>query len=142
MYDEFLTLARADAQLGETYGIQCFFRMCSYGLEGRWDPLVWDDFQSEVLNDLGRGSLYGLEKLKAFLVCQKFDFPIPVDAQVQAALRPYPTLESFKDRPRQRGRGRAKGPTRRNQADDARRRRGSPASAPCAESPIRRWHRR
>jgi hypothetical protein len=116
--------------------------MCSYGLESRWDRLVWTDFQAEVLNDLRRKSLYGLEKLKAFLVCQKFDFPIPVNPNVQAALRPYPTIESFKDRSHKWWRSSVKGNTRKNKTNDAKRGCRWPASAPGTESSIRRSHRR
>jgi la-related protein 1 len=137
MYDEFLTLARADADRGQTYGIQCFFRMCSYGLETHWDPLVWRDFQDEVLNDLRRGSLYGLEKLKAFLVHMKLDVAVTVDDEINQALRPFPTLEAFKERGRG---GRSRGGKR--QREDARSRRPVAGSAPAAESPIRRrWLR-
>jgi la-related protein 1 len=140
MYDEFLTLARADADGGQTYGIQCFFRMCSYGLETRWDPMVWRDFQDEVRNDLARGSLYGLEKLKAFLVHNKLDVVITVDDEISHALRPFPTLEAFKERGRG-GRPRAGGGIRKRY--DARPRRPVAESAPTAESPIRRrWLRR
>jgi hypothetical protein len=96
MHQEFLHTAREDAAAGSHYGIACYFRFCSYGLESRWDPQVFGHFQFEALADSARGSTYGLEKVKRFIVHQKFDFPIEVNEEMSAALERFPTRESFR----------------------------------------------
>lgn len=42
-------------------------RFFSYGLEKRFRAGLWDEFQALTLEDHAQGSLYGLEKLWAFL---------------------------------------------------------------------------
>lgn len=90
MYQEFLDLARQDVQHGDHYSIECYFRFCSYGLEKRWDQMVFEDFQREALADWARGNPYGLEKLSAFLNYQKFEFPIQLMPDVKTALDEIP----------------------------------------------------
>ena len=97
MYDQFLDLAREDVVGGSHYGIECFFRFCSYGLELFWDPAIYEDFQNEAINDYNRNSTYGLEKLRAFLINQKHDFPIPTRPDVEVVLDKYPTIQSFRE---------------------------------------------
>ncbi|KAH0787636.1 la-related protein 1B-like [Histomonas meleagridis] len=101
MYQEFLTFAREDYSSNSHYGMECFFRFASYGLEIFWNEDVFKDFESEALRTYRRNDLYGMEKLKAFLVNQKYDFPIPVTAEVQAILDKYPTPKSFREMPKQ-----------------------------------------
>lgn len=96
MYDEFLELARQDASGNSHYGIECYFRLCSYGLEQRWDPQVFDQFQDEALVDYRRGSTYGIEKIKGFLENHKYKFEIKPTSEMNAVLEKYPTFESFK----------------------------------------------
>ncbi|OHS95669.1 lupus la ribonucleoprotein [Tritrichomonas foetus] len=109
MFDEFLETARQDAIGKSHYGIECFFRFCSYGLEKRWDEKVFEIFQQEALKDYKRGSKYGLEKVKGFLVHQKYDFPITPIPEMAAVLEQFPTLESFKDPATKKGKGKGKG---------------------------------
>ena len=97
MFEEFRETARQDAIGKSHYGIECFFRFCSYGLEKRWDENVFKIFQDEALKDNKNGSTYGLEKVKSFLIHQKYDFPIEPTPEMKAVLDKYPTLESFKE---------------------------------------------
>lgn len=96
MYDEFLQLAREDVAGNQHYGIECFFRFCSYGLEKRWDENIFLQFQNEALDDYHRGSTYGLEKVKAFLIHNKHEFEIHATPEMEEVLKQFPTLESFK----------------------------------------------
>ena len=95
MYKEFLSFAKADIQADSHYGIECYFRMCSYGLEKRWDEKVYKDFENEALEDYKRGSKYGLGKVKGFLDNQKIGIEIPVSPEMKQLLNQFPTFESF-----------------------------------------------
>lgn len=97
MYFEFLTCAREDRALGATYGIQCLYRYCSYGLETNWNPEIFETFEDEAMDDYWKGDKYGLEKVKAFLINQKYDFPIPLKPETQRELDKYPTCRSFRE---------------------------------------------
>lgn len=97
MYVEFLTYAREDRSLGATYGIQCFYRFCSYGLETNWNIEVYETFEDEAMSDYWKGNKYGLEKFKAFHINQKYDFPIPIKPETQKELDKYPTCRSFRE---------------------------------------------
>jgi len=97
MYDDFLSLARDDIKGGSHYGIECFFRFCSYGLEINWIPSVFNDFEIESMEDYKRKSTYGLEKFKAFLINQKHPFTIPVKPETRAVLAKFPTMKSFRN---------------------------------------------
>lgn len=100
MYDEFLSIAKEDAKNGSHYGIECFFRFCSYGLEKNLNNFnnCWIDFQKEALDDFNlRNSKYGLEKLKGFLVHQKLGIKIELLEEVEKVMKQFPTLESFQD---------------------------------------------
>ena len=99
MYDDFLSCAREDVLLGSHYGIECYFRFCSYGLETNWIPEVYDDFEMEAMADYRRGFNYGLEKFKAFHINQKHDFEIPIKPETQRELDKYPTCRSFRENP-------------------------------------------
>lgn len=97
MYDEFLKLSEEDIIGGSHYGIECFFRFCSYGLEMKWNSEVYQDFERKALDDYSKGSKFGIEKVKSFLINQKHDFPIPSSEEMNAVLANFPTLDSFKD---------------------------------------------
>ena len=49
------------------YGLECLFRFYSYGLERKFRPDLYRDFQQETLKDCEAGQLYGLEKFWAFM---------------------------------------------------------------------------
>ena len=49
------------------YGLECLFRFYSYGLEKKFRPNLYIDFQTETLKDFQTGQLYGLEKFWAFM---------------------------------------------------------------------------
>lgn len=97
MYIEFLTYAREDRSLGANYGIQCFYRFCSYGLETNWLPEVYETFEDEAMSDYWKGNKYGLEKFKAFHINQKYDFQIPIKPETKRELDKYPTCRSFRE---------------------------------------------
>ena len=61
------------------YGLECLFRFYSYGLERKFRPDLYRDFQQETLKDCEAGQLYGLEKFWAFMkVCKS----IPHDSKL------------------------------------------------------------
>lgn len=97
MYQEFLQLAKLDVTHGSHYGIECYFRLCSYGLETRWDEAVFKEFEKEALIDYSKGSTYGIEKMKGFLANQKLGIEIPVSQEMNDVLEKFPTFESFKN---------------------------------------------
>jgi la-related protein 1 len=93
MFAEFRALALEDEEASYHYGSECLFRFFSYGLEKKWRPQLWKEFQELTLADCAKGRLYGLEKLWAFLHYSK-EKPA-VRPELQALLAQYRTLDDF-----------------------------------------------
>lgn len=60
------------------YGIESLFRFYSYGLEKRFRPQLYKDFQDEVVADIKRGFTFGLEKFQAFLKFSKISTQLEI----------------------------------------------------------------
>ena len=53
--------------------MECLFRYFSYGLEKKFRPEIYKDFQTETLKDCETGQLYAMEKLWAFMKYSRLD---------------------------------------------------------------------
>ena len=76
--------------------MECLFRFFSYGLETKFRPELYKDFQTETLKDCEAGQLYGLEKFWAFTKYYKHAEELHVQPQLKAKLEPFNTIEDFK----------------------------------------------
>jgi len=78
------------------YGLECLFRFFSYGLETRFRPHLFKDFEIETLRDYEKGELYGLEKFWAFLKYYKKAKELSVGSEISKVLEQFKTIDDFK----------------------------------------------
>lgn len=78
------------------YGLECLFRFYNFGLERKFRPSIYLDFQEETINDFKRGELYGLEKFWAFLKYYKHSRRLEVHPLLKKQLAHYKKLDDFK----------------------------------------------
>ena len=78
------------------YGLECLFRFYSYGLEAKFRPELYKDFQTETLKDCQVGQLYGLEKFWAFTKYYKHAEELHIQPQLKDKLEPFKSIEDFK----------------------------------------------
>ena len=76
--------------------MECLFRFFSYGLEAKFRPELYKDFQTETLKDCQVGQLYGLEKFWAFTKYYKHAEELHVQPQLKDKLEPFNSIEDFK----------------------------------------------
>ena len=76
--------------------MECLFRFFSYGLEAKFRPELYKDFQTETLKDCEAGQLYGLEKFWAFTKYYKHADELHIQPQLKDKLEPFKTIEDFK----------------------------------------------
>ncbi len=74
--------------------MECLFRFYSYGLERKFRPDLYKQFQEETLKDYDDGQLYGLEKFWAYL---KYSRKKPeITPRLSEILKKYKRLEDFR----------------------------------------------
>ncbi|KAL8212117.1 UNVERIFIED_CONTAM: hypothetical protein K2H54_038133 [Gekko kuhli] len=89
-------VADTEAAVGlRWYGLECLFRYYSYGLEKKFRPDIFKDFQEETIKDYEAGQLYGLEKFWAFLKYSKAK-NLDIDSKLQEYLSKFRRLEDFR----------------------------------------------
>ncbi|CAM9990119.1 unnamed protein product, partial [Ectocarpus sp. 8 AP-2014] len=72
------------------------FRFYSYGLERKFRPDLYRDFQTETMRDCDSGQLYGLEKFWAFMKYYSNAEELDVDPKLKTKLEPFNSIEDFK----------------------------------------------
>jgi hypothetical protein len=88
------------------YGLECLFRFYSYGLEAKFKPELYKDFEQVTLREFKQyNGLYGLEKFWAFH--HYCGLPADCDVEVNGELKellegPYKTLDCFRKEQRRR----------------------------------------
>ena len=78
------------------YGLECLFRFFSYGLEKKFRPEVYKDFQTNTLKDHESGQMYGLEKFWAFLHYYKHADELYVQPKLKKILEDFKSIDDFK----------------------------------------------
>jgi la-related protein 1 len=81
--------------------MECLFRFYSYGLEKKFRPDVFQDFQTDTLDDYKNGQLYGLEKFWAFLRYSGQD-SIPKKPELEVVLAKFKKIDDFRVLPPKR----------------------------------------
>jgi len=76
--------------------LECLFRFYSYGLERKFRPELYKDFQEETLRDHEGGQLYGLEKFWAFIKYYRHANELHVIPKLNELLTSFKTIEDFK----------------------------------------------
>lgn len=88
MYEEFKTLALADAKESHRYGLECLFRFYRASLEKKFRESTFNDFQQITLQDCNSADeLYGLENFQIFLKYRKYDTKLDISSEMQAVLQ-------------------------------------------------------
>lgn len=73
-----------------------FFRFYSYGLENKFRPQLYEEFQQETIKDYQNGQLYGLEKFWAFLKYYPHSANLQVNPTLKQYLSKFKTIEDFR----------------------------------------------
>ena len=76
--------------------MECLFRFFSYGLEKKFRPEVYKDFQTQTLKDHESGQMYGLEKFWAFLHYYKHADELYVQPKLKKILEDFKSIDDFK----------------------------------------------
>jgi len=76
--------------------LECLFRFYSYGLETKFRPQLYKDFETETLKDYKSGDLYGLEKFWAFLKYYKRAKELTVKPELLQVLDNFKSIDDFK----------------------------------------------
>ena len=76
--------------------MECLFRFFSYGLERKFRPELFKDFQQETVRDCEVGQLYGLEKFWAFMKYYKHAGELNILPKLKDMLSEFTCIEDFK----------------------------------------------
>jgi la-related protein 1 len=96
MYIEFRKLSSEDADANCRYGIESLFRFYSFGLEAKFRPQIYFDFQKDLLADVKRGSNFALERFLYFLKRYKYANQLEILPDVQKELEKFKKSDEYK----------------------------------------------